>query len=260
MTAEKAPLSPPRRHLSDEKNKLADSVTTAEDGLAQAKRALAEKLIANPAADVTAEKTAVTTAETKLNDEKKKLADAVSDGLHLTPPISSLRTGRQRRRACYALEKADLFNLLCLPRTGRDGIKSTSTQPGLPAAAAYCEKRRAMLLVDPPERLGQQGKGASTRHGLRDTYLGIPSKNAALFFPRLTQPNPLARQPDREFVPCGAVAGIFARTDTQRGVWKAPAGLEATLVGVPAARGAPDRPRERRAESARHQLPARLPA
>ncbi|WP_210297450.1 phage tail sheath family protein [Bradyrhizobium sp. 2S1] len=34
------------------------------------------------------------------------------------------------------------------------------------------------------------------------------------------------------FAPCGAVAGIFARTDTTRGVWKAPAGLEATLVGV----------------------------
>jgi phage tail sheath protein FI len=29
------------------------------------------------------------------------------------------------------------------------------------------------------------------------------------------------------------VAGVFARTDTTRGVWKAPAGLDATLVGVP---------------------------
>jgi phage tail sheath protein FI len=36
-----------------------------------------------------------------------------------------------------------------------------------------------------------------------------------------------------EFAPCGAVAGVFARTDAQRGVWKAPAGLDATLVGVP---------------------------
>jgi phage tail sheath protein FI len=35
-----------------------------------------------------------------------------------------------------------------------------------------------------------------------------------------------------DFVPCGAVAGVFARTDASRGVWKAPAGLEATLVGV----------------------------
>ncbi len=36
-----------------------------------------------------------------------------------------------------------------------------------------------------------------------------------------------------DFVPCGAVAGVFARTDTSRGVWKAPAGLDATLVSVP---------------------------
>jgi phage tail sheath protein FI len=37
-----------------------------------------------------------------------------------------------------------------------------------------------------------------------------------------------------DFAPCGAVAGVFARTDAQRGVWKAPAGMEATLFGVPA--------------------------
>ena len=30
------------------------------------------------------------------------------------------------------------------------------------------------------------------------------------------------------------MAGVFARTDTQRGVWKAPAGLDASLNGVPA--------------------------
>jgi phage tail sheath protein FI len=34
------------------------------------------------------------------------------------------------------------------------------------------------------------------------------------------------------FVPSGAVAGIFARTDAQRGVWKAPAGQDASFVGV----------------------------
>jgi hypothetical protein len=34
------------------------------------------------------------------------------------------------------------------------------------------------------------------------------------------------------FAPAGAVAGVIARTDAQRGVWKAPAGIEATLIGV----------------------------
>jgi uncharacterized protein len=63
--------------------------------------------------------------------------------------------------------------------------------------------------------------------------VGTNSKNSALFFPRLKQPNPLRDNQLEDFVPCGAVAGIFARTDNTRGVWKAPAGLDATLVGVP---------------------------
>ena len=35
------------------------------------------------------------------------------------------------------------------------------------------------------------------------------------------------------FSSCGAVAGVIARTDADRGVWKAPAGIQATLNGVP---------------------------
>jgi phage tail sheath protein FI len=49
----------------------------------------------------------------------------------------------------------------------------------------------------------------------------------------LRQPNPSHDNQKEDFAPCGAVAGVFARTDAQRGVWKAPAGLEATLAGVP---------------------------
>ena len=32
--------------------------------------------------------------------------------------------------------------------------------------------------------------------------------------------------------PSGAIAGVYARTDTTRGIWKAPAGLEAGVVGI----------------------------
>jgi phage tail sheath protein FI len=58
------------------------------------------------------------------------------------------------------------------------------------------------------------------------------TSHAALYFPTLLQPNPLHGGRLEEFAPCGAVAGVIARTDAQRGVWKAPAGLEATLSGV----------------------------
>ena len=44
--------------------------------------------------------------------------------------------------------------------------------------------------------------------------------------------DPLAGGQVRAFAPCGAVAGAIARTDRDRGVWKAPAGLQATLNGA----------------------------
>lgn len=87
-----------------------------------------------------------------------------------------------------------------------------------------------MLLVDAPSEW--QDKDAA-KTGMNNGGVGTTSKNAAVFFPRLRQPNPLLDHRVEDFAPCGAVAGVFARTDAQRGVWKAPAGLEATLTGVP---------------------------
>ncbi|QDQ29009.1 phage tail sheath family protein [Chitinimonas arctica] len=135
-------------------------------------------------------------------------------------------TGKEdAKTGLYALKKADLFNLLCIPPYQADGNVDDEL---VTAAAAYCEVRRAMLLVDPPS--GWHDKEAA-RDGIGT--VGTNSKNAALFFPRLRQSNPKRDGQLEDFAPCGAVAGIFARTDTARGVWKAPAGLEATLVGVP---------------------------
>jgi phage tail sheath protein FI len=133
------------------------------------------------------------------------------------------------KRGLYALEQADLFNLLCLPPY-LDGSDESGdvTDTLVGEASSYCEKRRAMLLVDARSNWTDK---TSAITGV--PTVGTNSKNAALFFPRLKQPNPLHDGQVETFVPCGAVAGVFARTDTQRGVWKAPAGLDATLVGVP---------------------------
>jgi len=130
------------------------------------------------------------------------------------------------KQGLYALRKADLFNLLCIPPYDAEdnvdeGLISTAT--------AYCQKRRAMMVVDPPA--GWNDKD-DAKNGL-DAYITTKSSYAALFFPRLRQPNPLRGNQVEDFVPCGAVAGVMARTDSERGVWKAPAGLAANLVGVP---------------------------
>jgi len=97
------------------------------------------------------------------------------------------------------------------------------------AAAAYCKQRRALLIVDPVIAWNSHSKAidAIGKPGFmaRNSY-------AALFFPFVRAPDPELKGQIASFAPCGAVAGIFARTDAARGVWKAPAGLEATISGV----------------------------
>ena len=151
-------------------------------------------------------------------------ANSGSDGAALTG--AQLRGSLANKTGLYALEKADLFNLLCIPPYLADGNVDAAV---VTEAAQYCETRRAMLLVDPPsewQTTAQVIDGIAT--------VGTRSKNAALFFPRLRQPNPLRENQLEDFAPCGSVAGIIARTDAQRGVWKAPAGLDATLIGTAA--------------------------
>lgn len=151
-----------------------------------------------------------------------------SDGLSLTED-NFTGTGKQaNKQGLYALEQVDLFNILCIPPHAIDKDVEASL---ITSAAAYCEnQRRAILLVDPPQGWTDKDKAKT---GI-NAGVGTSSKNAAIFFPRLLQANPLRDGQLEAFVPCGAVAGIFARTDTQRGVWKAPAGLDAVLNGVPA--------------------------
>jgi phage tail sheath protein FI len=151
-------------------------------------------------------------------------ADLASDGTFLD--VNDFTgTGKQgNKQGLFGLEQADLFNLLCLPPYLATGDVNAGL---ITDAAAYCETRRAMLLVDPPSSWESKDAAKTGVAGI-----GTNSKNAALFFPRVQEFDPLNGNRLEEFVPCGAVAGVFARTDTQRGVWKAPAGLDATLVGV----------------------------
>jgi len=61
---------------------------------------------------------------------------------------------------------------------------------------------------------------------------GQYSINSAYYFPWVQAPDPLIGNRTRLFPPCGFVAGIYAATDATRGVWKAPAGIDASLTGV----------------------------
>ncbi len=118
-----------------------------------------------------------------------------------------------------------VFNLLCVPAMA----KLTAANQGslVSAATAFCTGQRAFLLVDPPEATVT----ATAAQGLLATATP-PSKSAALYYPRLTMPDPLNGDRPRNIGPSGVVAGICARTDATRGVWKAPAGIDAVIGGV----------------------------
>lgn len=126
----------------------------------------------------------------------------------------------QPRKGIYALDEVDLFNILCLPGVTDAGI--------LQDAAAYCDDRRALLLIDVPQEVREPAAIAALVSGP-----ALPkSKNAAIYYPWLQIADPLKDGKLNNFAPSGTLAGLYARTDSTRGVWKAPAGTEATLVGV----------------------------
>ena len=206
-----------------------DSGTTKERA---ARRATAQRQAAENAGKaatvVDPLKTAEKAALSAMDAERARLAAAISDGGQLIVNDFFPVQGETNKTGLFRLEKTDLFNLLCIPPYLASGDVDANL---IDAAAAYCERRRAMLLVDPPT--SWRDKTSAVNDFRSETgRIGVRSRNAAVFFPRIRQQNPLRDNRIETFAPCGAIAGVFARTDGDRGVWKAPAGLDATLKGV----------------------------
>jgi len=121
------------------------------------------------------------------------------------------------------LDKLPIFNILVLPGVSDNGVLST--------ALAFAERKRAFMIIDPPS---DRVAGQDAALGINEYMTGPTSPkspNGALYFPYLKTSDPLSGSPI-SLPPSGYVAGIFARTDNNRGVWKAPAGLETTVLNT----------------------------
>jgi Bacteriophage tail sheath protein len=157
-----------------------------------------------------------------------------SDGNTLT--YSDIIGVENSKTGIYALQNVDLFNILCIPSydENQDGTTGDLYTQVYPAALSYFQgyNKRAILLVDPPSDWVSDSAAVSGMGTLSYLRAKGQGENAAIYFPRIQLADPLEEGRPREFVPCGAVAGVIAQTDGQRGVWKAPAGLEAGLSGV----------------------------
>lgn len=131
----------------------------------------------------------------------------------------------------HGLDDVDLFNILCIPPDDRAGDTSPAVYEG---ALMYCVARRAMLIVDPPSDWSNRVKLLSDPgKSLGEVNLtGTAARNAFLYYPRVTMSDPLLGGAQETVPACGIIAGVLARTDSQRGVWVAPAGLDASLGAV----------------------------
>jgi phage tail sheath protein FI len=139
--------------------------------------------------------------------------------------------GESDKKGIYALYNTDLFNLLCIPPATRGGDTDISVYS---AALGLCVKRRAVLIVDPPHSWGANTQAANTALAQLSSLnlYGDNARNAVLYFPLVKAPDPLRKNQVDTFVPCGMIAGVMALTDTNRGVWKSPAGIDAALNGI----------------------------
>jgi phage tail sheath protein FI len=129
---------------------------------------------------------------------------------------------RELGRGIYALDQADPVNLIVLPPYSSGAVPRRV----LGDALVYAGKRRAMLIIDPPPAWRTVGDAIAGAPG----YLA--GRDVVLHFPRLRKPDPVRGGQVRDFAPSGAIAGMIARNDLNRGVWKAPAGPGAGLTGV----------------------------
>ncbi|HUN79663.1 MAG TPA: phage tail sheath C-terminal domain-containing protein [Solirubrobacteraceae bacterium] len=146
-----------------------------------------------------------------------------------------------------------VFNIMCIPDSVWCGPAVQGEICG--EARNYCKARQAFLLVDPaPPKswlkapavfgsstvaltIGEVGVQTGERKKLVGSewgskFIGAENDAAAVYYPWVEVANPANNDQPILIPPCGTVAGIFAATDTARGVWKAPAGIEAALSGI----------------------------
>ncbi len=118
-------------------------------------------------------------------------------------------------------DRIDIFNIVCVPGETNDTT--------IASLQGFCRDRRAFLIVD---CIKENKTVAEMNANVTAALTGINAINSAIYFPWVRQSDPLRGGAIQEFPPCGFVAGIFARTDATRGVWKAPAGSEASINGA----------------------------
>lgn len=139
-----------------------------------------------------------------------------SDGTNL-PIVSDFKTKFQ------LLDKITDFSLLAVPGWGSTDM--------VDAGMGYCRNRPLQDVFYIGEMSDQEDlpdEAESFRKQLTQ-----PNSYGAVYYPWVKALDPSGKSSEPVLLPpSGYVAGLYARIDSTRGVWKAPAGTEATINGA----------------------------
>jgi phage tail sheath protein FI len=122
---------------------------------------------------------------------------------------------------------------LALLDTVRDvniiGVPGIGSKAVVESGAGYCQNRMDCFFIGDMSAIVDSKEAAQAFVN----SLAVKSSYGAVYFPWLTMVDPTGVAPDPIPVPpSGFVAGQYARTDSLRGVWKAPAGVETNVTGA----------------------------
>ncbi|HYP42141.1 MAG TPA: phage tail sheath C-terminal domain-containing protein [Chloroflexia bacterium] len=153
-------------------------------------------------------------------------AEEGSDGI--APEAADLIGSPTTKTGIYALDDIQpfIFNILCIPALAN--LADVPRGSVITEAKKYCLDNRAMVILDIPVNIDTPAEMITLANGMHDDN----DRNAAVYFPRVQIPDPLNEYRLRNVGPSGTLAGVYARTDAVRGVWKAPAGTDAGLQGA----------------------------
>ena len=169
-----------------------------------------------------------------ITDENYYLPIINSDSKFITVPAGGLQVGEGAfsggkdgidditdadflgERGLKALDKAEAVRIVAIP-----GQTSMAIQQGI---LDYCSGRKDCFgIVD-------IGLGRTPTEALEDKA-EIGGSYGAVYYPWGKVVDPIGKGKLRLTPPSGHIAGVYARTDSERGVYKAPAGTEAVVKG-----------------------------
>jgi len=128
-------------------------------------------------------------------------------------------------------EKYRDINMICLPD---QTWNTTGERAIIDAAVSHAEKmKNRMVIIDPPVGIELKTEKSVTDLGFK------PKTYSVVYYPWTRVANPFYNAETNPGVPTtvwvgpsGLAAGMWAKIDGKRGVWKAPAGVETSLLGV----------------------------